>query len=313
MLEIVSVTYLMPSTLEGPSITLPASVPRSTPAPVSSSGKSTAKKRHLPRAEKMAAQNAHYALVLEAAQTVTRIFERRELSCAVFGSLAAKLYGSSRVPKDVDLLVSQEVSSPEERPLTAAELKELVINSDPRHFYLKLPRDPAAEYRILWYRQEYKGPECKVDILVPGSVNLPRLPRHRVMFLSPRAEHDDDTLNGEESRIVGGAVIPVVPFALLLAHKLQGWDDHRRAEESHYKEKQHQDAADVRRLLGLRREMKLVMDARRSLCNVWNDKDLFSEDFERLTYLRVKIYCAAFPDREAEWRSLGFETVECVF
>ncbi len=54
------------------------------------------------------------------------------------------------------------------------------------------------------------------------------------------------------------STIPAVPFALLLLHKLQGWDDHRKAEEAYKNQKQHQDAADVRRLLALRHESELL-------------------------------------------------------
>jgi hypothetical protein len=66
--------------------------------------KPKSKKQHRPRAEKMLMEQAHYALVLEAAQAVTRIFDKHGLSCAVFGSLAAKLYGSARCPKVIHIV-----------------------------------------------------------------------------------------------------------------------------------------------------------------------------------------------------------------
>jgi hypothetical protein len=221
-------------------------------------------------------------------------------------------------PQDVDMLISQDPPSANANPhsvprpmLTAAELKDLILRGDAQHFYLKLPRDPAAEYRILWYRQRYRGPECKVDILVPGTMHLPRLPRHRVVFLSPRtsAEGDGDLMpSGAGGTDAASISIPVVPFALLLAHKLQGWADHRAAAEAHQRGKQHQDAGDVRRLLGLRREVRALVEARAAGRSVWGDEELFDEEFRVLTQGRVRAYCEAFPDRAEEWRKLGFET-----
>jgi hypothetical protein len=41
----------------------------------------------------------HVALVLAAAKMVTEILQSHEIPCAIFGSLAAKLYGAPRPPK----------------------------------------------------------------------------------------------------------------------------------------------------------------------------------------------------------------------
>lgn len=57
------------------------------------------KKPRKSRALKTASQNAHFEVVLEAARAVTQILSAHGLSCAIFGSLASKLYGCSRVPK----------------------------------------------------------------------------------------------------------------------------------------------------------------------------------------------------------------------
>ena len=66
------------------------------------------KKRHRPRAEKVEAQHARYHLVLEAALAVTQILQAHHMSCAVFGSLASKLYGSARSPKVCSALNSKD-------------------------------------------------------------------------------------------------------------------------------------------------------------------------------------------------------------
>lgn len=163
------------------------------------------------------------------------------------------------------------------------ELKDLILRTNPRNFYLKLPRDPAAEYRILWYRRWYRGPECKVDILVPGTMHLPRLPKQSAVVVNQ---------------------IPLVPFGLLLLHKLQGWDDHRKAEEPFKRAKQHQDAGDVRRLLALKETGRLGEGAA-----PWEDRGVFGEEFMELTRERVQAYCEAFPDRAARWKEIGFDVV----
>ena len=201
--------------------------------------------------------------------------------------------------QDVDLLVSPAIKDASAsdsseatvlRTLDAAELKDLVLRTNPRNFFLKLPCDPNADYRILWYRQYYHGPECKINILVPGTMHLPHLIVTYVVHLRD-ATHS------------ASSIIPAVPFALLLLHKLQGWDDHRKAEEAYKNQKQHQDAADVRRLLALRHESELLAKTQ-----PWDNEELFSEEFRALTRERVKAYCEAFPDRSKEWKALGFET-----
>ncbi|PPR08024.1 hypothetical protein CVT24_010882 [Panaeolus cyanescens] len=296
------------------------------------------KKPKRPRAVKVQAQKEHFELVMEAAKTVVGILEGAGYSCAVFGSLAARLYGSSRCPKDVDILINNSIpsnnpssppssSSPEtpiEEPLSAASLKSLILSLNPRNFYLKLPRDPTAPYRILYYRRAYQGVECKIDVLVPGIMHLPLIPP------------------GREKRIDD---IPCVPFALLLAHKLQGWDDHRKAEEAFQRRKQEQDAGDVKKLLGLKHEVAALVDnininkntlvmekpdvIRRAIerdepvqlfkslgevnggggaGEMWAGcEDMFSDEFRELTRMRVRDFCVEFKGMGEVWRSLGFE------
>jgi len=69
------------------------------PSPPPALPETKPKKPPRQRAQKIEAQNFHYELVLEAARVVTEIFRRRGISCAVFGSLASRLYGTTRTPK----------------------------------------------------------------------------------------------------------------------------------------------------------------------------------------------------------------------
>ncbi|KAJ3523709.1 hypothetical protein NMY22_g11322 [Coprinellus aureogranulatus] len=100
------------------------------------------------KAAKAERDAAHLAVVLEAAHTAVSTFARAGVSCATFGSLACRLYGSARCPKDVDLLIYQPPTEGE--PWTAELLKKTLLDLDPVHFYLTMPKDPTAEYRVLW-------------------------------------------------------------------------------------------------------------------------------------------------------------------
>ncbi|KXN87792.1 hypothetical protein AN958_08108 [Leucoagaricus sp. SymC.cos] len=270
-----------------------------------------------------AKEEDHYRLVLSAAKATIAVLNKHGISCATIGSLACKLYGTFRDPNDVDLLVF-EPPNPNTPPRTAEEIKALILDTDPRHFFLKMPRDPEAPYRILHYRQEYLEAQCKVDILIPGIMYLPNLsqPSHSIL---PRTDNVVNISTAPPLPLLSSSAIPVatdiippsppnnhittisgiplVPFSLLLLHKLQGWDDHCVAPEPHKQRKQAQDAADVRRLMAMGKMMKELQ-----LSQPWADSELFCEEFQQLTKERVKKYCLEFPDRAVGWQMLGFET-----
>jgi len=97
---------------------------------------------------------------------------------------------------------------------------------------------------------------------------------------------------------------PLVPFSLLLVHKLQGWDDNRNAEDNFRRYRQHKDAKDVKKLLGLRDFMEGLSQIG---SDGWANTELFSEDFQALTRERVRSYVRAFPSSAKHWKSLGFD------
>lgn len=195
-------------------------------------------------------------------------------------------------------------SDPDVRFQLAEETKALIVNADPSHFYLKLPRDPEAPYRILYYRTTPSGPPCKVDILVPGTMYLPNIPPPQPYPGTSRQSGPSTSADaGSHNYITSIASIPLVPFSLLLLHKLQGWADHRSSLEKHKKRKEPQDAADVRRLLEMD---SLAADSARM--KPWANPELFCEEFQQLTKGRVKEYCRVFPGRATSWQVLGFET-----
>ncbi|KAJ6606814.1 hypothetical protein B0H10DRAFT_1754239, partial [Mycena sp. CBHHK59/15] len=228
-------------------------------------------------ADKAASEQEHFNLVLAAAQTTVEILRQHNLPCAIFGSLACKLYGNSRCPKDADILVF-----PPNSETDAEYLKRIIVATAPRFYYLKRARDPAATYRILWFRQPSHRRESKVDILIPGPMSLPAIPLSRLRWASG---------------------LPLAPFGFILLHKLKGWSDHRAAPEGFKRARQSTDAADVRRMLELVDEIRMLQ-----VVPSWaTDAELFDAELQADSVVRVWKYCAEFPARTARWRSLGFE------
>jgi hypothetical protein len=182
--------------------------------------------------------------------------------------------------QDADILVLTSASD-----ITAEILKQLLVAAAPRLFYLKNSRDPAATYRILWFRQRPGRRETKVDILVPGPMSLPLIPLPRIRWVSG---------------------LPLAPFCFILLHKLKGWADHRDAPEGFKRARQSTDAADVRRLLDIVTEMRALQAA-----PSWKeDLELFDAELQADSVVRVQQYCVEFPGRAKRWRSLGFDVPE---
>ncbi|KAF5352418.1 hypothetical protein D9756_006297 [Leucocoprinus leucothites] len=226
---------------------------------------------------------ASYDDIISAATATVAALKKHGMTCAAVGSLACKLYGDfGRDPKDVDMLVLQSPGTPVR---TAEEIKRLIVATDPSHFFLKYPRDILKPYRILCHRKTIFDPYCKVDILTPGIMNLPNIPH-------PSPRKHITTISG----------IPLVPFSLLLALKLQAWSDHLVAREEYQRIKHVQDATDVGQLLDMKEKVAELRRAR-----PWHDSELFSEELQELTRMRVKNYCKQYPHRAVAWRSLGFE------
>ena len=202
------------------------------------------------------------------------------------------------IPKDVDILAIPEAEfSENSASLLQEELKALIAHSRPQDFYLKDPKNPDDTYKILMFRPspniDYPArsqediikkadPECKVDILAPGTMHLPHLRTTYIHWVDE---------------------IPLVPFSLLLVQKLQAWDDNRNAEESFRQYRQHKDAKDVKKLLGLKEFVEALTQIG---SDAWANTELFSEEFQALTKERVKEYVTVFSSSAKYWRSLGF-------
>ena len=100
--------------------------------------------------------------------------------------------------QDVDIIVISDMD-PE-------EIKELILESDNR-FYLVPSANPRNTYQVLWFTISSRK-TCKVNILVPGLLSIPRIPIRHISYVQPFQD------------------IPMVPFLVLLLLKLRGWTDH---------------------------------------------------------------------------------------
>ncbi|KAI0792337.1 hypothetical protein C8Q75DRAFT_752408 [Abortiporus biennis] len=166
------------------------------------------------------------AEVRQVAQRAISIFTRNGLSACLFGSAGCSLYGCSRSPNDVDIIVMSNI-------YTTEQLKQMLVRGN-KLFYTRPAKTPGATFKVLFHklpvREYHDVPRryCKVDLLIPGVLNIP--------FIS-------------SERIVRLGSLPVLPIIPLLLLKLQGWSDHRASTRADLVAKQYTDIRDVAELL----------------------------------------------------------------
>ncbi|KAI0347956.1 hypothetical protein BDW22DRAFT_36981 [Trametopsis cervina] len=204
-------------------------------------------------------------------------FAHYGLKCVLVGGVACALYGNSRTPTDVDLVILTSVYDPE-------RLKELLVQRDST-FYLRPARTFGATYKVLWARlvpyayQPYNS--CKVDILVPGIMNIPDVPTKHILSI-------DD--------------YPVMPMIPLLLLKLQAWEDHRNAVKDYLRDKQWQDVRDINEMLDIaaRRgdKIKDVSD--------WVPQDFIAAATPRVSKFLEQVYLS----QPELWKAIGVPLVD---
>ncbi|KAI0685436.1 hypothetical protein C8T65DRAFT_592287 [Cerioporus squamosus] len=218
--------------------------------------------------------------VLDIARTAIDIFAKHGLKCCLTGGVASQLYGVSRTPSDVDLVVLTKAYGQE-------TLKEMLVRADPR-FYMVPSKTYLATYKVVWYRltegsYAYTKThiramyDCKVDILIPeGDMNIPNVPPARIVTIS------------------GLPVMPLIPQLLL---KLQAWSDHRIATQSYLRDKQYLDIRDIDALLAI-----AVRAGARAGDASWLPQQHFTRAWERLS----RYTSTASPSTASQWKKLGF-------
>lgn len=146
-------------------------------------------------------------------------------------------------------------------------------------FYTVASKDPFATYRVLYYRLGIRR-SCKVDVLLPGIMNIPDVPIPRIVCRRRVSE------------------LPLMPFLPLLLLKLQAWMDHCAAEKYYLRAKQYVDVRDINDLLELAVSEYGV--------DVAKDGKWLPESFMSAAKKRVRAYVQKFPDSAQNWRGLGF-------
>ncbi|KAI8989242.1 hypothetical protein BD414DRAFT_536534 [Trametes punicea] len=210
--------------------------------------------------------------ILDIARRVIALFEGRGLKCCLMGSLASYLYGVPRTPNDVDVVVLSTV-------YTQEDLKTMLVQDD-RQFLLVRSRNPRATYRVLWYRLPGSYQRCKVDILIPGILNVPAVPYRYIV--SPKPHY-----------------LPVMPPIPQLLLKLQGWADHRISPRADMRAKQYLDVRDIDSLLEIVCRRNLRIDD-----NVV--KWVPETTFEAASSTLQRYVVVASPQSIYNWRKLGF-------
>lgn len=201
------------------------------------------------------------------ARKATNVFRVQGLSCCLFGSAGCSLIGCTRTPNDVDIIVMSN-------EYTTEYLKELLVNNG-KGFYKRASKKIDATYTVLYCRLSGYKRSCKVDILIPGILNIPFIASNRI-------------------EIIDG--FPVLPLFPLLLMKLQGWSDHRASSRSDMQLKQYVDARDL---------VELVAIAARRGEHV-DDGRWLPTSFLELATTRVAAFVEAHR-QPTNWRRIGFD------
>ena len=171
--------------------------------------------------------------------------------------------------------------------LTPEEIKKRLVSADPL-FFLVPSTNPRNTYKVLWYNlratSSYLPPlhACKVDILVPGILNIPSMPKRYVVY-APITD------------------IPVMPFITVLLLKLQGWADHRVSYRMDLRSKQHVDVRDIYELLRI--------SARNKEMHLRNESWL-PESFVTAGKRRVAEFVCVHSDSAVHWEQIGLTTTD---
>lgn len=131
---------------------------------------------------------------------------------------------------------------------------------------------------MLWWRTGSDEPgfeRFKVDILVPGTMDLPDIHQDYVVKINK---------------------FPCAPLHLLLFHKLKGWSDRRHSPRRDQRAKTPADARDIGDLLRI---------ANRTRLNVGKGRAYITDPFRRASYRRLKKFSRAHPEYVKLWMGLG--------
>lgn len=215
-------------------------------------------------------------VVYRASYQAIQVFNKHGLACCLVGSAAAYLWlngtvKAPRTPNDVDLVVMTT-------DVDVEELKRLLVAEDGYPFSLQDAFDSTKDYKIVWYRHDHdlpdskRSPLLKVDILVPGNLNIPLIPYEAFEHLALELP-------------CGTFVLPCMPLFPLVVLKLQGWCAIQNPKRK----------KDLGRLLSLAVSLRLNASLAEQL----------PEDFINSARHMASLYTMAFPNTGQQWAALG--------
>ena len=162
-------------------------------------------------------------------------------------------------------------------PGGAEAIKQRLCEENDR-FYTVRARNPRDWWRVLYWDTGSNEPgfeRFKIDILVPGVLDLPDIHPHYIIRI--------DTF-------------PCAPLALLLLHKLKGWDDRRGSHRSDFLAKLPEDVRDIADLLRIANRLGL---------NITKSKPYISHSFRDVSYKRVREFSLEHRAYIPLWMGLG--------
>ena len=132
---------------------------------------------------------------------------------------------------------------------------------------------------LYWYTgsNEPGFESIKVDILVPGVMDLPHVPPRFIININE---------------------LPCAPLHLLLLQKLQAWYHRRHSPRPDFRAKVPGDIQDIEDLLHIANQRGLKLTKRRPY---------ITNSFREKSYKRVKKFTYKYPEYTEWWESLGLE------
>lgn len=103
---------------------------------------------------------------------------------------------------------------------TQEELKDFLIAYDSR-FYLVPSKDPYATYRVLWFKlYTYKDRhlDCKVDLLLPGVMNIPSIAPNRIHYRAQNSSGSSLSVSSSSNSHIEFKAPIYTDYLLLVIH-----------------------------------------------------------------------------------------------
>ena len=214
--------------------------------------------------------------LLRGRSSLCTVWKYSSAQCTLFAlSLRVHVLISLQPAQDLDILILNTHYEQE-------TIKRMLTNANSA-FYTVASKTIGATYRVLWYHplgwsMHRRADAVKVDILLPGIMDIPSFPATNI-----------DTSNSRR--------LPAAPFSIVLLLKLQAWSQHRIATKTYLFSKHYTDASDLEALVPLA-----------ATKGVRISETVLPSSFVEVAKARVLEYLRRYPDSRTVngWRTIGF-------